>query len=672
MILLANLAENLPADELARAVGQFTNRGAFGRTLEAVQQVWINALLSGPATHTMNIVGNALNLPLTMMERATQAAIGGARGGADAAGAGEAGVMTYALLTGFRDALRLAARTYADDGAAVAEMIGRQDFPRQQAISSQAFGLDAGSGLGRAVDFIGHEIISAPVRAMGAGDAFFKSFFFRMELHALALRQAQREAPRRADGSVDPEAVGRMMAQIVRDPPEAVRRSAGDEALYRTFNREAGPIVSRLLALRNSDSPGWNLGMATVLPFIRTPANLFAYGLERSPMAPLVGQWRADVAAGGARRDAALARVAVGSMVMAHTFQLAEQGLVSGSGPVDFRERASLQNTGWQAYSVRVGDTWVPYNRLDPYGFMLGFAADLRELVERRDLGEREEMEAQRLIAAVVTMGSNALVNRSFFTGIASLTEALDARQPSADRYVSQTIASLAVPSLVAAVGQAIDPVVYDRSQGWIAARLAGLSSDPGIPRRNLWGEPRVRPGFRELGTVGAFVSPVRPSSIGGRPIDREIARLGMGLSAVDQNGAVAFGEARVNLRNVNPAALDALRVLAGNGVKLPAFGGLGQADALDEMVQGRGPYGEMFIAATDDGRERAIRQVSALYRRAAREAMLADPRFRDVAEFAQAARLRAGEGRGEVPIPSFTRAQRPALEARNPQPALR
>lgn len=773
---LAILGNNVAPDALPGALSGFVNRGVFGRSLEAVQQFWMNALLSSPATHAANIIGNGLNIPLMLMEREGAAQIGRVTGSADAVLPGETGVMLYGLLTGFRDALRMGALTYRDDGQAIAAMIGRQDLPRQGAISSAAWGVDAGSGVGRALDFVGHQVVSAPGRAMGAEDTFFKSAIYRMELHAQALRQAVRDIdggalqpPRDAStqrisrqnpayaawsrrhsefvsaslsdrerailldesmrdaGMPSAEAVavkersaalasewreanppppmfleeaalsagaatgqmsraeriGQRMAQIIRDPPESVARAAADEALYRTFNRQAGPIAQRLLLLRNSDSPGWNLAMSVVLPFVRTPMNLFSYGLERTPMAPLVGQWRADIAAGGARRDAALARMAVGSMVLAHTFQLAEQGVVNGYGPSDPRERETWTRAGNQPYSLRIGDVWVPFNRLDPYGFLLGFAADMRELLERRDLGEREEVETRRLIAAMAMTFSNAIGERTVFRGVTAVAEALDRRQPDAERFIGQTAASFAVPGIVSAAGQAVDPAQYDRGQGWIAGRLAGLSSADMIPRRNLWGEPMMRPGVETLGPVGAALSPVKPTRVGGRPIDVEMRRLNMGLQAIDQNGTVIFGAgAPVNVRNINPQALDQLRRWAGNELPLPAFGNLGLADALDEMVQGRGPYGAAFLRASDDGKERAIRMTATRFREAARDALLADPRFADVAAVAGGRREEAAEGRGEVPIPrSRAAAQRapgeipppPRQRARSSeQPAMR
>lgn len=668
---LVALGKSVPAERLAPELGKFARHGVWGRTAAVTQQVWVNGLLSNPATHLANIAGNFLNIPLSIIERGAQAGVGRLTASADAVEPGEVAAMTYGLLTGFRDALRLMVRTYQDDGVEIARMIGRQDLPRQGAISSQAFQLDAGSGLGKVVDWVGHSVISAPGRAMGAQDAFFKVLIYRMELHAYALRQAVREAPRRADGTADPDAVGAIMARITSDPPEAVQRAAAEEALYRTFNRELkrGTWARSLQDMRATDQPGMNLATSIVLPFVRTPINLFKYGLERTPLAPLVADARADIAAGGARRDGALARIAVGSMILAHTYQLAEQGFVTGYGPMNPAERQAWLRTGAQPYSVRIGDTWVPFNRLDPYGFILGFAADTRELMDRRDLGEREEIEMQRMIAGSVAMLSNALGERSVFRGVASLAEAIDRRQPNAENFVGQAVGSLIVPGIVNATSQALDPTMYDRGQGWIAGRLSGFGADAGIPRRNLWGEEMTRMGVDVLGPVGAAVSPIKPTRQGGRPVDAEMRRLGMGLLPPDANGTVVFGQAPVNVRNIDPAALDQFRRWAGNELPLPAFGGKGLADALDEMVQGRGPYGAAYARASDEGKERAIKQAAMVFRRAAREALLDDPRFSALADVVQQRRAAAGEGRGEVPIPgSLGAAQRAPGEAVAPR----
>src|SRR3546814_2580177 len=81
-----------------------------------------------------------------------------------------------------------------------------------------------------------------------------------------------------------------------------------------------------------------------VLPFIRTPTNLIKFTAERSPLAPMVKEWRRDFAAGGARRDLAIAKVMVGSGVGATIAELAAKGIVTGSAPRSEEHTSELQS----------------------------------------------------------------------------------------------------------------------------------------------------------------------------------------------------------------------------------------------------------------------------------------------------------------------------------------
>src|SRR3546814_11622735 len=73
------------------------------------------------------------------------------------------------------------------------------------------------------------------------------------------------------------------------------------------------------------------------------------------PLAPMVKEWRRDFAAGGARRDLAIAKVMVGSGVGATIAELAAKGIVTGSAPSDDKQRRLLLATGWQPYSNKIG-----------------------------------------------------------------------------------------------------------------------------------------------------------------------------------------------------------------------------------------------------------------------------------------------------------------------------
>ncbi len=686
---LATLADNVAPDALPAAISQFTARGAAGRTLEAIQEIWINALLSNPATHAVNAFGNALVMPLTVVERRVAGMISSARGAAPGEGvaAQEYAAMWYGMMAGWGDALRLAGRTWRDDGSELAELLGRQDMPFEPRVGSRSFGLDPGGTAGRALDLLGHSVVRVPGRAMAASDAFFKSMNFRGALHAGAHREALRRLAETGQEATA-ENMRRTIAEVMSNPPEHLMMEAADTALYATFNRQAGPITQRMLALASTDSPGFNLAARVVMPFIRTPMNILSYGFERSPVAPLVGQWRADIAAGGARRDLALARMATGTMMMGAAYDWASDGRVSGAGPREAREREALERTGWRPYSIRVGDTWLAFNRIDPFGMLLGTAADMVTAEATHDWDDGEYERARESMAEATAFFGRALVERSPLSGAADLFEALSNDPRSPFSYAGRVTGSLFAPGLVGFAERIVDPETRDAQTVWerIQARIPGMSDDL-LLRRNLWGEP-VRPGVQSIlgGETAAAVfnaiTPVGVSPARGRPIDRELLRLRYSPPAVSptQN----FGGELVSLRDF-PAALDEMRRLAGNELKLPQYGGLGLADALDALVEGRAEWmvrrispgpgpamisaGDAYQRSTDDGRIAMIRQIRAEFSREARAEL--PRRHPDLAERLDMLRTererRLGEEqyRGTPPAPPRASTRQPAVQLR-------
>ena len=73
-----------------------------------------------------------------------------------------------------------------------------------------------------------------------------------------------------------------------------------------------------------------------------------------------------------ARRDLALGKLIAGSMAMAVSADLVMSGSITGAGPTNPKMRNIMRATGWQPYSIKVGDKYYAYNRLDPVGALLG------------------------------------------------------------------------------------------------------------------------------------------------------------------------------------------------------------------------------------------------------------------------------------------------------------
>ena len=595
----------------------FIGAGAMARTLGAVQEYWINALLSSPKTHLVNMGSNAFVAAQQIVERRIAQAMG------SSVAEGEAAEMAYGAVEGLRDAFRLAWRSYRDGTGEIGTLLGKVDAPRDPAISAAGLGVQQGSGLGQAVDFIGHSIIRQPTRLLGAEDAFFKSIGYRMELRAGARRMARDELL--SEGTLQPgsrEFAAELLTRrdgFIANPPEALRMQAADQALYQTFNRatytDGVNVVQGLMQLRQNIPP-----LTFILPFVRTPGNVISYSFERTPLAPLVGQWRADIAAGGARRDLALARLGTGSAVMAVAFDYADRGMVSGKGPDDPGEVENLRNQGWQPYSIRVGDQWVAYDRADPLGFVAGFAADMADLFRRREIEPEEVDEVQELVAAAIATVSRSVVDRTWMQGVAGFIEAIDNPEQGAATFMRRQAGSF-VPAIVGVVEQAVSPARSEANSmaEALMARIPGLS-DQLSPARNVWGEVVVPE------TVGRAVfdalSPVRVSDVRESPIDAELERLNLPLSRIPKR--VDFDGAQVNL-SAYPGAYDDYVRLAGNEWVNPGTG-KGLRDTLNEMVQGQGPFGPVYAGMTDgrDGtKAQMIRSLVQQFREGARQEVL-------------------------------------------------
>lgn len=621
--------EGLSAADLAMAMRQSwseTSTAVFG-------QIYTNALVSDPATHGINILSNILTGIAQPIERAAAAHIGRAMGAADRAAVEEARFMYYGMITGMKDAFRLAARTWRDGTGEVGMLLSRADLPVPNAISARGLGVGEGTALGRALDFIGHSIVSVPTRALGAEDAFFKSVAYRMELHAQAARIAAGE------GLAGP-AAGQRIAGLVRDPTEAMRLAASEQALYQTFNREAGVGTRVLMSARNTGIPLIDIPATWFMPFIRTPINILHFSAERTPLALLQTRWWGDIAAGGARAQLALARLSTGTVTLAVLADLADSGLITGRGPDDPGERANWERTGWKPDSARIGDRWIQINRLDPGGFAAVFAAEMMDLIRRYEVEPEEIDEPLEILKAGIAAISYSVVNKTWMQGMSMFADAFSRPEMGAERLLNRA-AGTPIPALVANAAARLDG--FDREMMDAAealmARIPGLRERLTL-RRDLWGQP-VRPEYNWLqAATGLRASDVRDS-----PIDREMARLNVNIEPVARRVSFARGDGirvDMNLRDW-PQVLDAYRRLAGNELKLDAFGGLGARDALNEMVQGRGPMAETYRMRAEGRDENSkgemIRSIVQRYREAARQQIMTDPQFADFQAAASARR---------------------------------
>lgn len=478
-------------------------------TMDMIVEAWMNGLLSGPLTHATNMVSNTLTNLANIAELGVAAGIGAAReavgiGGRERIFAGEVGERVFSMVQGAQEGVIAARQAFADDAAA-SIATGKLDVRRPGAIPSVTVDIP---GLGPTQ--VGGATVRIPSRLLSAEDAFFQTLAKRQETSALAYRKAMQEG-------LSGEKFAQRVAQLTADPTKEMLDEIGKSQTYLTFTKPLGPQGRKIQSAINHYP-----AMRFLVPFLRTPTNIIKYAGERTVLSSFSKEVRANLSGrnGQVAQDTQLARLVIGTAVTVSALYWASSGMITGGGPSDPRARALLYATGWQPYSVKIGDTYYSYLRpLGPFGILLGVSADAAEISDRADQTDLSEIGKLAFASATTN-----LLNQTWLQGPSDLAQALNDPERYGESYV-QSLTSSLVPSFLAQEARNQDPYLREARgiiDGW-KSRIPGLSTSL-LPRRDIWGEP-IR---REGGLGPDRLSPIYLTAIKSDFISREMLRLGV------------------------------------------------------------------------------------------------------------------------------------------------
>lgn len=601
---------------------KYIEKSVFAKTRAAIQQVWINGMLTSLPTHGANVASNASVMGIQILERRVAPLMTRALGVDGVVETAEAAAMVGAARSAFRDAMRASAKVAMGEESSFARLASRKVEDGHHALSAEAWGIVEDSTLGKSMNLI-DTATRTPGRFLQAGDEFFKTIGYRMELAAQATRQVSQEF---AGQSVEPDVISRRMAEIMADPPEHIHLEAVDAALYSTFTNKPAETLSKVAsAIQNIPVAG-----KLIIPFKNAPINITTFAFERTPLAPLVGQWRADIAAGGAKRELALAKMATSTTLMTAAADLAWSGLMTGAGPQEPRERQAWLRQGNRPYSVKVGDEWYSYNRLDPVGMTLGMAADFAEISANAQ-GNIDDEELEKILVASGFSMLNNITQKTYMKSMGEFFDAVSDPKYAGERWL-QRVASGAVPAFSGGVTRSFtDPNmrVAETMLDKVKSRVPGLSES--LPLyRDLWGRPvSYRSG---KGALFDFLTPVYISKEDPQPIDEEFFRLEYFPSMPERSmdmGGIAL--------ELDHSQYERFVELAGKDVR-DEVDGLNALETLNAIVEGRHTLSDAYLAGTDGeyGTRRAILQrVIENFRKQAKVKMLEEfPELRDELDF--------------------------------------
>jgi len=446
-----------------------------------INEVWLNAILSGPRTHILNLGSNSFNLLLRPAIRG----VGGALTGNTTAM--EEGARQYVYLANevFEGIAYLATvgRTQKDSSMSAAfralyNSEGVLDTAtkfdptlggKKRAISA-GDGNVRGNGLGKGAINLAGKVLTGSNRALTAEDELFKQMIFRSRVRAMVTTQAHKldaatlkkmgykDASDYISGEMgkatnSKEILAERWQKMVASGKVLDDGDAKDAFIsqnlgsYNHTNRTASEALGEAregtftTPLRNGTFTNdmqkfiarhsW---MRQIMPFVQTPTNIMRTAFERAPLLNFVMKRQRELLRTGTPDEIAIlaGNQAAGVAFTFAAMSLASNGRITGGGPsfTTDSDKAKLWNASpdWQPYSVNIGTeekpNWIELKRLDPHGMIFGIIGDIYEMTEYAT--ESNDFEMQELVAMASAALANNVMSKTYMMSLSDTMKLFD------------------------------------------------------------------------------------------------------------------------------------------------------------------------------------------------------------------------------------------------------
>lgn len=461
----------------------------FGIVKELWDRTWKNGLLSATGTHIVNLSSSTTFLASSVATRALAGLYGSAKRTVGLNGEvelGESAAMIAGMIHSFREAMGLGwtamktgtTREMRSGMTEVTSDAGKKLEGQYNTFDARDYGIETewfAKGLNGYANFV-TLLGGRPIMAM---DEVFKLMGYRAELYAQAYRrssQVKREALAEGKTAKEADQAGlEQMGKVLSEPPPEVDAVATDFGHMITFSRK---LTGASAAVQNMAQD--HLVGRIILPFVKAPVWVTSESMQHSLFAPLSGQWRRDMKAGGAKRELAMAKFGMGSMFMMAMGSYVADGRITGGGPGNNNLRKIYYESGWRPYSfvfqsgewdaefvsylkgLRIdpsiskdGRLYVPYRGLDPVSGPLAMIADATEYARY----EQDQNKINEVVLGAAWGLYGYVGQMPFMQGISSIAGAF----------------AQSVPNPKAAFRNALDSLVQTATQYGIEGSPVGV-----------------------------------------------------------------------------------------------------------------------------------------------------------------------------------------------------
>jgi|GEM_PF-2228494 len=485
---------------------------------DKIYEYWINSILSGPQTHAANTLGNIANATLDLgPTRFIEAIANKFIRNPEAATFGEFRQMNQAFRDHWKASFRNAAKAFDLEAPVTGGHLGLETKFENGDMRTAI-----GGKLGR--------VIRMPGRFLVAADELAKGIVGPIEAAAYAYRMAK------ADGLTGDKLAENMKEQLS-NPQSAAVLHGRNRALELAFQNRPWPMLDRLIQLREANTPaGWVAKF--LLPFIKTPGNIIATGIRKSPLGSLQlgtelirNRGKFDTKSIHHLAEQVLAWGAVGAL-----WSLSQPDDDGNSEPWITGTKPGFFDSGKGAFmarnlpstSIRIGDTWYSYNRIEPLAEGLAMIVDGISAMQMAHSGADGKTISKTLFNSAV----QNIRDKTFLNSIGDLVQSAEGGADMA-KFSGNFVGSW-VPNVWRQTVSGLDDVTRDNKshlelglQQWLdtfwisAGRGTGFSTP--LPKLDLWGNEISKDAGSTLipPTIWRIVSPVRANPVGMADADR-------------------------------------------------------------------------------------------------------------------------------------------------------
>lgn len=250
--------------------------------------------------------------------------------------------------------------------------------------------------------------------------------------------------------------LGDYVDSVMHDPrnyerlTEEIQKEA-DRIIFRSPLSKGGEDIARGIRTMKLDY---------IMPVIKFPINALKMGRDWTPgLQMLSKEFVESLAEGGARADAARARMTISWMVSSQVYEAAKAGTMTGGGPLNQRANAVWQAAGNTPYAIN----GTPIKWFEPFGTWFGIIADAAQASNEMHIDDLGDLVTAAVITGYRAVESNYWLRVmqgvtnvvSDIKGVADLNDIIGA----AAKVVGQpikTMIGLGTPGRV--VGEMINP----------------------------------------------------------------------------------------------------------------------------------------------------------------------------------------------------------------------